>query len=69
MHTHLSKPDKRRLLVVMEKVLKGELKGIKLKDKNQYRIRVGKYRIKYSIKTGQKVVNEIRRRNEKTCKN
>jgi mRNA-degrading endonuclease RelE of RelBE toxin-antitoxin system len=60
--------DKKRILGVMEKVQKGELRGLKLSSKNQYRIRIGNYRIKYSVKGNLKIIDEVRRRNERTYK-
>jgi len=65
----ISKSDKSRIFKVLESVREGELRGVKLSGKNQYRIRVGHYRIKYSLKNGRQIIDEVRRRNEKTYKN
>lgn len=62
----ISKKDKEKILIFMEEVVKGNIKGIKLKGINQYRIRVGGFRIKYSIKDGKQVIDEVRRRDENT---
>jgi mRNA-degrading endonuclease RelE of RelBE toxin-antitoxin system len=64
----ISGGDKDRILQAMEQVCKSELRGVKLSGKNQYRIRVGNYRIKYRVEGGKQVVDEVRRRNEKTYK-
>jgi mRNA-degrading endonuclease RelE of RelBE toxin-antitoxin system len=61
--------DKNRILKAMERVSEGELRGVKLSGKNQYRIRVGNYRIKYRVESGKQVIDEVRRRDEKTYKN
>ena len=65
----INKKDKSRILEVIRKLLKGELQGIKLTDKNQYRVRIGDYRIKYIIKDRNIIIEEVRRRNENTYKN
>lgn len=65
----INKKDKIRILEVMKKILQRELQGIKLKNTNQYRVRIGNYRIKYSIKDKKIIIEEVRRRNEKTYKN
>jgi mRNA-degrading endonuclease RelE of RelBE toxin-antitoxin system len=65
----MNRIDKSKVLKVMEKVQNGELRGIKLSGKNQYRIRVGNYRIKYKIENNRQIINEVRRRDESTYKN
>jgi mRNA-degrading endonuclease RelE of RelBE toxin-antitoxin system len=61
--------DKNRILKAMERVSEGELRGVKLSGKNQYRIRVGNYRIKYRVENGNQIIDEVRRRDEKTYRN
>jgi len=62
----ISSSDKNRILKAMEQVQKGKLRGVKLSGKNQYRIRIGNYRIKYRVENGEQIISEVRRRNEKT---
>ena len=64
----ISRSDKERILEVMIKAKNGELRGIKLSNKNQYRIRVGNYRIKYSVYDGRQIIDEVRRRDKNTYK-
>ena len=52
----------------MIKAKNGELRGIKLSNKNQYRIRVGNYRIKYSVYDGRQIIDEVGRRDKNTYK-
>lgn len=64
----IHKKDKRQILAAIESLLLGKIQGIKLANKNQYRLRVGKYRILYEHKKGGIEILEVRRRNEGTYK-
>lgn len=63
--------DRERLLEVMQDLQKGKLDGMhikKLVGSSVYRIRVGNFRILFSIdsNTKQAIVESVRLRNEKT---
>jgi len=63
----VSPQDKIRLVLAIDATKSGMLTGVKMKGSNFYKVRVGHFRIIYSIKeNGRVVVDEVRRRNEKT---
>lgn len=64
----IHKKDKQQILAAIETLLLGRIQGIKLSNKNQYRLRVGNYRILYEHKRSGLEITEVRRRNEGTYK-
>jgi mRNA-degrading endonuclease RelE of RelBE toxin-antitoxin system len=64
----MSRKDKERMLSAMEAVVCGEISGIKLEGKNEYKIRVGSYCIIYRNKKDTVEIISVRRRNENTYK-
>lgn len=69
----VSREDKERLLATMAALREGDLTGMnikKLSNASLYRVRVGKFRIQYSIDSETKTitVESVRRRNEGTYK-
>jgi len=64
----MTRKEKSRVLAALREVKDGTLTGVKLTGKNEYRIRVGNYRIIYHLEHDTPVVDHVRRRNEKTYK-
>lgn len=67
----VSREDKERLLATMAALRRGDLAGMhikKLVDASLYRVRVGRFRIQYSIHPETKMISimSVRRRNEGT---
>ncbi len=65
----ISKSDRQRLLLVIQKLLNRDKKGlniIKVKNSNFYRIKTGKFRIIYHLEDKEVMIDAIRIRNEKT---
>lgn len=64
----ISTKDKTRILSALEEIHAGKLSGIKLTGKNEFRVRIGHYRIIYQLKEEKPIITQVRRRNEKTYK-
>ena len=64
----MSRKDKERVLIVMQALKKGEIRGAKLKGKNQYRVRIGKYRLLYHIESNAIIFDHNKKRHEDTYK-
>jgi len=64
----IRKGDKKRILKVLKLLREGKIKGIKLKDKKQFKVRVGRYRIQYHLKGDGIIIVSVRLRDEKTYK-
>lgn len=64
----IPKKDLRLIVAALQLLVKKEVSGIKLKGKNIYRLRVGKYRILYEKKSTKHVILEVRKRDEHTYK-
>ena len=63
----IPRKDKEKILAALESLIAGEIQGIKLKQKNEYRVRVGHYRIFYKYTKGTSIeIVGVRRRNERT---
>lgn len=69
----VSREDRERLLATMAALREGDLAGMNIKKLSNaavYRVRVGKFRIQYSIDPETKAITieSVRRRNEATYK-
>ncbi len=67
------KKDRERLLLALTAIKQGKLEGLtikKLVDSPLYRVRVGDFRISFSINEQKKIIEiqSVRRRNEATYK-
>jgi len=65
------KQDRERLINTMEALKQGEIKGlkiIKLTGSNFYRVRVGDFRIQFTMNGTKAIIESVRLRNEATYK-
>jgi mRNA-degrading endonuclease RelE of RelBE toxin-antitoxin system len=64
----MKQEDRERVFRILKLIKEGSLQGEKLKGENQFRIRVGSYRLLYRIEKESIIIDGVKIRNEKTYK-